>query len=253
MISHAEIVRRSRRHNYEENIWVHPFSGRIASRFTWVFINLGLQANHVTALSFVAGTISAVFLLFDSLLFAVVAFVFFRLHVILDVSDGEVARYREQVSRFGVFWDQLMHAFVLPLLIGCIAIGRLITGASIGILAFGIAGMVGKSTDLSVKNSYYRVLYLSGQKIEDKEPFTTLPNQSNRFKTCLGILFHFISIDGLLWFYALSYLIEFSWLGFTTRDWVFATYSILFNLIAVIRMTSTYRRDRLPMRRDYRT
>ena len=172
MIPHTEVVKRSRRQNHEENVWVHPFSGRVSSWLTWVFINLGLSANQVTMLMFAAGVGATVSLLADSFPFAVLAFALFRLHVLLDVSDGEVARYRQQVSRFGVYWDQLIHIFTYPAILAALALGRLFSGAEVAVVGFALLGMIAKGTDLGVKNVYYRVLYSSGEAATDAETST---------------------------------------------------------------------------------
>jgi phosphatidylglycerophosphate synthase len=252
MISRAEIVKRSRRHNYEENVWLHPFSSHFSHLFTWAFINLGLSANHVTALAFVAGVASALLLLGDQIAYAIGSFVFFRLHVLLDMSDGEVARYRGQVSRFGVYWDQLMHAFTFPLILACLVMGRLISGGGLILLGFALVGMIGTSTDLAVKNVYYRMLYTSGQK-EDVEAGDERPTaRTFKLRALLVPLLHLSSFDGLLFFYALAYLVDVSWLGLAVRDWVVAVYSVNFAVFAITRMILTARRDRLPMRRDFR-
>lgn len=252
MISFAEIAVRSRRHNHEENVWVNPFSGRVAWLFTWLFINLGLSANQVTALSFAAGVTSALVLLGDSLPLAASAFVLFRLHQIFDVSDGEVARYRGQVSRLGVFWDQLMHAMVCPLVLACLVLGRLNGGAELALVAFAMAGVIGKTTDLAVKNAYYRVLYAEGSEESREGTLQDAPRPSGKLRLLLVSILHLAGFEALLFFYTLAYLSDVSWLGLLLRDWVVAAYSIDFVLFALTRMVLTARHDRVPMRRDLR-
>lgn len=251
MISHTEVVRRSRRHNHDENVWVHPFSGRVSSWLTWVFINLGLSANQVTMLMFAAGVGAAVSLLADSFSFAVLAFALFRLHVLLDVSDGEVARYRQQVSRFGVYWDQLIHIFTYPAILAALALGRLFSGGEVAVVGFALLGMIAKGTDLGVKNVYYRVLYSSGEAAKDAEA-STPGSGSSALRRLVGPLLHISGFDGLLFFYAAAYLIDGSALGLQTRDWVVLAYALVFTTVALGRVILTARHDSLPMRRDFR-
>ena len=251
MISHTEVVRRSRRHNHDENVWVHPFSGRVSSWLTWVFINLGLSANQVTVLMFAAGVGAAVSLIADSFPFAVLAFALFRLHVLLDVSDGEVARYRQQVSRFGVYWDQLIHIFTYPAILAALALGRLFSGAEVALVGFAMLGMIAKGTDLGVKNVYYRVLYSSGDSTEEAD--TSAPgSRHSAVRRLVGPLLHISGFDGLLFFYAAAYLIDGTALGLETRDWVVLAYAATFTAVALGRMILTARKDGLPMRRDFR-
>jgi len=252
LITFAEIAVRSRRHNHEENVWVNPFSGRVAWLFTWLFINLGLSANQVTALSFAAGVSSALVLLGDSLPLAASAFVLFRLHQIFDVSDGEVARYRGQVSRLGVFWDQLMHAIVYPLVLACLVLGRLNNGAGLALVAFAMAGMIGKTTDLAVKNAYHRVLRAGGPEESREGTLQDAPRPSGKLRLLLVSILHLAGFEALLFFYTLAYLFDVSWFDLALRDWVVAAYSVDFVLFAITRMVLTARHDRLPMRSDLR-
>ena len=252
MVPLAEVARRSRRHNHEENVWVHPFSGRVAGWFTWAFVNLGLTANHVTGAMFVCGVAAAGLLVNDSLPFAVAAFLLFRLHVLLDVSDGEVARYRNQVSRFGVYWDQLIHAFTYPAIVAGLILGRMLHDAGAGVVAFGLLAMIAKSTDLGTKSAYYRVLYSSGDREAPNDPDSVASCGSPVARRLLSPLWHVAGFDGLLFFYALAYLVDGAWLGLLARDWVVAVYAVLLTLTAVGRAALTPHRGQLPMRRDFR-
>jgi SAM-dependent methyltransferase len=62
VIPRKEIIERSRRYNHDENVGVHPFSGRISSWFTWIFVNLKMSANQVTQLCALVGFASALVL-----------------------------------------------------------------------------------------------------------------------------------------------------------------------------------------------
>ncbi len=217
-----------------------------------MFINLGLSANQVTMLMFAAGVGAATSLLADSFPFAVLAFVLFRLHVLLDVSDGEVARYRQQVSRFGVYWDQLIHIFTYPAILAALALGRVFSGAEIAVVGFAMLGMIAKGTDLGVKNVYYRVLYSSGEAAAEAESAAPGSGHST-VRRLVGPLLHISGFDGLLFFYAAAYLIGGSAFGLETRDWVVLAYSLIFTAVALGRMILTARQDGLPMRRDFRS
>lgn len=252
MISRKEIAERSRRANHDENVWVHPFSGRMSGWFTWVLVNLGMSANQVTLACSFAGFASAAVLVFDSWPFVVASFVLFRLHVLLDVVDGEVARYRSQISRFGSYWDQLMHVATYPLILMAIVTGRLINDAPIGVAVLGMLGMVGKGLDLGAKSAYFRVLYSSGP---SERPATTaagVPTPAGPIKRFIGLILNLRGFDGLLFFYGIAYFLDGSWMGLETRDWVLSAYSANFMLVALARAVLIPRRDGVPMRRDFR-
>jgi len=79
--------------------------------FTWVFVRTPLTANHVTIIQEIFGIIGAV-------LFAcgrfVLGAVFLQLGFIMDNSDGEVARWKNQQSESGKFLDLIGHMIVIP-------------------------------------------------------------------------------------------------------------------------------------------
>jgi len=68
----------------------------------------------------------------------------------------------------------------------------------------------------------------------------------------MNLVLHFAGYDGLLFFFAVAYLVDVTWLGFATRDFVIAAYSISLLLIAFTRMMLIPRRGGIPMRKDLR-
>lgn len=252
MIPRKEISLRSRRHNHDENVWIHPFSGRISNWFTWVFVNIGMSANQVTQLCALAGVASALVLGFDTLSMVIASFILFRLHVLFDVVDGEVARYRNQISRFGSYWDQLMHVAVYPLILMCMVVGRLLNDASMVVAVFGMVGMIGKGLDLAAKSAYFRVLYSSGPREEPLPIEPTKQVSSNSIKRGIGLLLNLRGFDALLFFYGAAYLMDGSWMGLAVRDWVLGAYSANFTLVALVRAVLIPKRNNVPMRKDFR-
>ena len=78
---------------------------------TWIFVRTPLTANHVTIIQEIFGVIGAV-------LFAcgrfVLGSVFLQIGFIMDNSDGEVARWKNQQSERGKFLDLIGHMIVIP-------------------------------------------------------------------------------------------------------------------------------------------
>ena len=79
--------------------------------FTWFFVRTPLSANHITIIQEIFDIIGAV-------LFAcgrfVLGAVFLQLGFIMDNSDGEVARWKNQQSESGKFLDLIGHMIVIP-------------------------------------------------------------------------------------------------------------------------------------------
>lgn len=85
------------------------FYYRIAIYFTWVCLLLGLSANQVTVLSGIIAFIGGLLLGSSHYLCMLTGVLFFHLFAILDMSDGEVARYRKQGGVNGHYLDWYMH------------------------------------------------------------------------------------------------------------------------------------------------
>jgi phosphatidylglycerophosphate synthase len=82
---------------------------RLSPYLTRLILRTPLPANGVTALMIPTGLLGALCLTFDGLWTAVLAMLLVQLQLLLDCSDGEVARWRKQFSPVGVYVDQLAH------------------------------------------------------------------------------------------------------------------------------------------------
>jgi hypothetical protein len=92
----------------------------VSPLFTWVFLRLGFSANQLTYLMIVAGIAAgAVAGAWPGVWGALAAAVVVQLYLLLDCSDGEVARFTRQTSVTGVYLDRLGHYFSeVALLVG---------------------------------------------------------------------------------------------------------------------------------------
>ena len=79
--------------------------------FTWIFVRTPLSANHVTILQEIFGIIGAVLFAYGKF---VLGAIFLQLGFIMDNSDGEVARWKNQQSESGKFLDLIGHMIVIP-------------------------------------------------------------------------------------------------------------------------------------------
>lgn len=103
-----------------EEHWAGRAYGRhVSPYFTWMFVRMGVTPNQVTVVMVVCGVLAGVVLAFGGLWSAVLAAVLIQLYLILDCSDGEVARYTGRTSIAGVYLDRIGHYLSeLALLIG---------------------------------------------------------------------------------------------------------------------------------------
>jgi phosphatidylglycerophosphate synthase len=101
------------------------WAGRIYMRslspyFSWMFLRLGFSPNQLTYLMIVCGIGAGVATgLWSGLTGAIVTALLVQLYLLLDCSDGEVARFTGRTSVAGIYLDRLGHYFSeVSLLIG---------------------------------------------------------------------------------------------------------------------------------------
>ena len=82
---------------------------RLSPYLTRLVLRTPLSANGVTALMIPAGLLGALSFTFAGIWPAVLGVLLVQLQLLLDCSDGEVARWRKQFSPVGVYLDQLAH------------------------------------------------------------------------------------------------------------------------------------------------
>lgn len=116
-VSLSEVREKSKRPNAIINNNIHWFSSKFSTFFSFVFINLGFSADAVTILFLLTGILGAI-----NIEYSVLSYLLWRLHIIFDMSDGDVARFNESYSKRGQYWDRLNHSIINPLY--CLLIGN---------------------------------------------------------------------------------------------------------------------------------
>jgi phosphatidylglycerophosphate synthase len=99
---------------------------RLSPYLTRLLLRTGISANGVTWLMILAGVAAAGVLALPGLLPAIGAVLLIQLQLLLDCSDGEVARWRGQKSPVGVYLDRIGHWLTeaaLPIALGVRADG----------------------------------------------------------------------------------------------------------------------------------
>lgn len=111
---------------------------------SWLFVRAGVAPNQVTALMVVCGVLAGVVVAFGGLWSAIVGALLIQVYLLLDCSDGEVARCTGRTSVAGVYLDRIGHYLSeLALLVG---LGMRAEGhwtVSGGYLSAGLAAAIG--------------------------------------------------------------------------------------------------------------
>jgi phosphatidylglycerophosphate synthase len=110
---------------------------------TRVLLKAGFSANGVTYLMIATGFAAGLALLIPGLPGGLLAAFFGQLQMLLDCSDGEVARWRQTSSPAGVFLDKLGHYLAegfIPIALGIRAVGGVaeLDSQNLGFVALGL-------------------------------------------------------------------------------------------------------------------
>ena len=134
--------------------WLGRLYGRKLSPYlTWVFARLGWTPNAVTAAFICCGIAAGVVIAFGGLATAIIGALLVQLYLVLDCSDGELARWMNRKSAAGVYLDGIGHYLAESALLvglGLRAQGHLtVTGAYVtaGVATALLAMLVKAETD----------------------------------------------------------------------------------------------------------
>jgi len=120
-------IRRAYGPKVEENdkyeIWLYYVMRPLSFWPTWVFLKLGISANQTTVTSAVVGMVGALLIGHPSLAWRVTGAVCINLWLLLDLVDGNIARYRKTCSGYGDFLDTVAAYLVLGVFFLGVGIG----------------------------------------------------------------------------------------------------------------------------------
>ncbi len=118
--------------------------------FTWLFVRTPLSANHVTIIQEIFGILGAVLFAYGRF---VLGAIFLQLGFILDNSDGEVARWKNQESESGKFLDLIGHMIVIPFYFFGLGLGLYLQQGEIITLIMGfLAGLFSLKIEKFISN-----------------------------------------------------------------------------------------------------
>jgi len=211
------------------------FGTKFSIYFSWVFINLGFSPNFITGLFFLVGLIGAIIILYAKSISTIfLAYCFWRLHMIIDLCDGEVARYTQKFSINGSYWDFVIHAVLYPLYFINICILQFYRFNDIIFLFIGLFGSLIISLMFAVKNNYFRAMFSNSYSFSDyneKSKNKNIKSFKNRLYVYLSDLFGF---EGFLLLLVIFY--NFSNLYISNQNFIkllLLIYVVLFFLITL--------------------
>ncbi len=184
------------RKDSKNNNNIHWFSSIFSPYFSYVAYKIGLSADQMTIIFFLTGILSSIFFISNNLLFVVIAFMLFRLHIIFDMSDGDLARINKTFSIRGVYWDTMAHSIINPLIGIFICYSFYIKYDDlVFVFLMSILGLVISLTS-AVKNNYFKGLYFQKSNLNKK----TIDLKSGVIGKIFFLVSELLGMEGLIFF-----------------------------------------------------
>lgn len=131
---------------------------KISIYFTWLCLIFRMSANQVTILSGIIAILGGFLISSESIYITLLGGLCFHLFAVLDMSDGEVARYRGQGGVEGHYLDWFMHFITPTALVMGLFLSSAVSLNSTGLLVIGLIGVVIPLLSKSVQNAGWTVI-----------------------------------------------------------------------------------------------
>ena len=93
--------------------WWHSPAHFISPYITWILVKTPITANFVTVFGIIIGLIGLLLIGLGSNFFIILGFILLYLYYLSDEVDGEIARYKKQISLRGIYYDEIGHLIFL--------------------------------------------------------------------------------------------------------------------------------------------
>ncbi|MEE9378542.1 MAG: hypothetical protein V3V33_10980 [Candidatus Lokiarchaeia archaeon] len=88
--------------------WIYTFLSRY---ITWILVKTPITANFITITGTLIGLIGLLLIGIGNKFFIIIGFILLYVYYLSDEVDGEVARYKNQTSLRGIYYDEIGHLF----------------------------------------------------------------------------------------------------------------------------------------------
>jgi|GEM_PF-1383391 len=142
----------------QEKWWGKLYARKISIRLTWALAHFKkVSPNSITTAMIFIGFFLPLFILVPGYWGILVYFLALQLWGVLDCSDGELARYKEQFSNAGAYLDSVAHLFVHPMSFLALGIKILAESGNTYYLYLSVAGALLISINGAIQHSgeYY--------------------------------------------------------------------------------------------------
>jgi len=109
LLKYIEYKNRCTRLDSNRNNKLHFFSSNIAVKVSYILYRLGFSPNSVTLLFGVFGISAACMFFYNN---PIIAYILWRIHIILDMADGNIARATKRFNPYAKITDKFTHIIV---------------------------------------------------------------------------------------------------------------------------------------------
>ena len=159
MVSFREVKERIVRTDAVDNNRLHWFSSKFSVLFSFIFINMRISADFATIIFFITGMLGVISFSIDKISYSILGYLLFRLHIIIDMVDGNIARFNNSYSIRGAYWDAVIHSILNPLFYIATCYSMFLQYDNIDFLIISPFIALSSSVLMSVKNNYYKAQY----------------------------------------------------------------------------------------------
>lgn len=145
-----------------DNWHMKNISRKVSIYVTWALLHTRITPNQTTFLMTVIGLAAGLIFLYGSKLAFLIGALILEFWYVLDMVDGEIARYRKQTSVTGVFLDSFSHYIVHPFIFFCIGMGLYRGGSGLHILILAILGGYSVCMITIIADVFNSVMYIKG-------------------------------------------------------------------------------------------
>lgn len=237
-----------RRESFRSGRKFDSFVTQVSPFLTFVFAKTPISANQVSFIMLLCGICSGICFVLEQMILGVILM---QVWYILDCVDGEIARYKNQCSITGLYYDHLIHYLNHPIFFITISYALYMQSSIEWLLICGLLGALFDLIDRASNDTYMMVLYQNMLKNEIKiSESNIIPCRSNKFRRKVVDLLHFPAIMNM---FTVSIVLDYSLiaLGLVNNYYVttivIIVYGVLIPIYSSLKMyynVKTFRLDK---------
>lgn len=257
--SFAEVRQRTLRANHAKNVALHYFSARASPYVTWALLHTPITANGVTYSFIGIGLLAGLCFIPQEPWLHVLAWALFRLHILLDVVDGEIARYRKSQDPMGAYLDLCAHYVLYAASIFGMTFGYFLDHPQPIYVVEMFAILVGYELVIASRDTWFRAMFNQPRAPEPDAPRSEAPGSLRRRHPALRLGFNFalavVNFNNFIFMFVVASCIDLgadqglSWLP-ELRPLILGAYAMIFPAFAVARIALTMKTRRVGSRLD---